>query len=310
MRIGLFAPSGGAPLETLVGRARAAADAGLDSLFYGHVNGWDALMTAALAGREAPGIEVGTAVVPTYPRHPLALASQALTAQAMSGGRFTLGVGPSHRTVIEDVHGLPYGRPARHLREYLTVLRPLLRGEDVRHEGESLKVAAQVDAPGAEPPQVIVSALGPLMLKVAGELADGVTTAWTGADAIADHIVPSVAAAAEAAGRPAPRVLAGVVVALTSDPDGVRAAIADRYGFASDFPGYRAVLDRQGLSGVHETVVAGDERAVGRELRRFADAGATDLLISPFGDDAAWEHVTAFAATLRQGSPGATVSRG
>ncbi|MUN40261.1 TIGR03564 family F420-dependent LLM class oxidoreductase [Actinomadura litoris] len=308
MRIGLFAPAGGAPLEDAVGWTRAAAAAGLDSVFYGHVNGWDALMVAALAGREAPGIEVGTAVMPTYPRHPLALASQALTAQAMSGGRFTLGVGPSHRAVIEDAHGLLYGRPVRHVREYLAALRPLLRGEDVRYEGETVKVAARVDAPGAEPPQVIVSALGPLMLKAAGELADGVTTTWTGADAIADHIVPSVTAAAEGAGRPAPRVLAGVLVALTADPDGVRAAIADRYGFASDFPGYRAVLDRQGLAGVHETVVAGDERTVERELRRFADAGATDLLISPFGDAAARERVIAFAAALRRPDP--AVSRG
>jgi F420-dependent oxidoreductase-like protein len=296
MRIGLFALAAGAPLDDVVAQARRARDAGLDSVFFGHVPSWDALMAAALAGREAPGLEVGTAVVPTWPRHPLALASQALTAQAMAGGRFTLGIGPSHPPVIEGGHGIPYERPARHVREYLSALRPLLRGEDVEYRGETLTAVGTVDAPGAVPPPVIVSALGPAMLRVAGELADGTVTTWTGAAAIADHIVPSITRAAEAAGRPAPRVLAGVVVALTTDPDGVRRELAEQFAAASAFPGYRAVLDRQGLSGVHETVVAGDEAAVERELRRFADAGATDLLISPRGDAA---RMLEFAASLR-----------
>jgi F420-dependent oxidoreductase-like protein len=296
MRIGLFTLAGAAPLDDVVAQARHARDAGLDSVFFGHVWSWDALMTAALAGREAPGLEVGTAVLPTWPRHPVALASQALTAQAIAGGRFTLGIGPSHPPVIEGAHGIPYERPARHVREYLTALRPLLRGEDVDHHGETLTAVGTMDVPGATPPPVIISALGPAMLKVAGELADGTVTTWTGAAAIADHIVPSITKAAAAAGRPAPRVLASAIVALTNDPDGARRELAEQFGAASAFPGYRAILDRQGLSGVHETVIAGDEAAVGRELRRFADAGATDLLISPRGDAA---RVLEFAATLR-----------
>ncbi|MFD0686770.1 TIGR03564 family F420-dependent LLM class oxidoreductase [Actinomadura fibrosa] len=298
MRIGLFSLAGGVPLDELAQQARAAADAGLSSFFLGQLNGWDAVMAAAVAGRETPGIEVGTAVVPTYPRHPLALAGQALTAQAITGGRFTLGIGPSHRQVIEEAHGIPYARPARHVREYLTVLRPLLAGEEVAYQGETLAAHGTVEAPGATPPPVIISALGPAMLKVAGELADGVVTTWTGADAIADHIGPSVTKAADAAGRPAPRVLAGVVAALTGDPDGVRRELAEQLGFASSFPGYRAHLDRQGLSGVHETVVAGGEREVADALRRFADAGATDLLISPRGEGAARADLLALAANL------------
>ncbi|MEU4826015.1 LLM class F420-dependent oxidoreductase [Actinomadura sp. NPDC023710] len=284
MRIGLFTIAGMAPLDDLVTQVRQARDAGLDSAFFGHAGSWDALLTAAVAGREVPGIEVGTAIVPTYPRHPLALASQALTAQAMTGGRFTLGIGPSHPQVIEGAHGISYERPARHVREYLSALRPLLRGEDVDYHGETLTAVGKLDAPGATPPPVLVSALGPAMLRIAGELADGTVTTWVGADAIADHIVPSITQAAEAAGRPAPRVLAGVIVAVTTDPDAVRSDLADQLGAASDFPAYRAVLDRQGLSGVHETVIAGDETTVARQLRRFADAGVTDLLISPRGD--------------------------
>ncbi|RSN46639.1 TIGR03564 family F420-dependent LLM class oxidoreductase [Actinomadura sp. WAC 06369] len=295
MRIGLFTIAGGAPLDDLVAQARLARDAGLASAFFGHGSSFDALTTAALAGREVPGIEVGTAIVPTYPRHPLALASQALTAQAMAGGRLTLGIGPSHRPIIEDGHGIPYDRPARHTREYLTALRPLLRGEDPAHRGETLTAVGAVDAPGTTPPPVLLSALGPTMLRIAGELADGTVTTWTGAAAIADHVVPRITAAAEAAGRPAPRVLAGVLVALTTDPDAVRREIADRFAAAADLAAYRAALDRQGLAGVHETVVAGDEAAVAAELRRFADAGATDLLIAPFGDAA---RVLEFAASL------------
>ncbi|WP_262402534.1 TIGR03564 family F420-dependent LLM class oxidoreductase [Actinomadura sp. CNU-125] len=203
MRIGLFTVAGGAPLDDLVGQARAARDAGLASTFYGHASSFDALMTAALAGREVPGIEVGTAIVPTYPRHPLTVAGQALAAQAMTGGRFTLGVGPSHPPIIEGWYGLPYERPARHVREYLTALRPLLRGEDVAYRGETLTAAGTVDAPGATPPSVIVSALGPAMLRVAGELADGTVTTWTDVAAIGDHVVPAITRAAEAAGRPA-----------------------------------------------------------------------------------------------------------
>ncbi|MEU8341022.1 LLM class F420-dependent oxidoreductase [Spirillospora sp. NPDC048832] len=296
MRIGLFGLAGAAPLDEVVAQARLARDTGLDSVFFGQIGSWDALMAAALAGREVPGIEVGTAIVPTYPRHPLALASQALTAQAMAGGRFTLGVGPSHPPNIEGAHGIPYDRPARHVREYLSALRPLLRGEDADFRGETLTAAGTVDAPGATAPPVIVSALGPVMLRVAGALADGTVTTWTGPEMIADHVVPAITKAAEDAGRPAPRVLAGVVAAVTADPDSVRRELARTYAAASDLPAYRAVLGRQGLSGVHETVVAGDEETVARELRRFKDAGATDLLISPYGEA---RHVLEAAASLR-----------
>ncbi|MFV2173587.1 TIGR03564 family F420-dependent LLM class oxidoreductase [Actinomadura sp. LOL_016] len=295
MRIGLFTVAGAAPLDDLVGAARLARDTGLSSVFFGHMGSWDALMAAALTGREVPGIEVGTAIVPSYPRHPLTVASQALTAQAMTGGRFTLGIGPSHPSMIEGGYGIAYERPARHTRDYLTALRPLLRGETVEHRGETLTAAGTVDAPGATPPPVILSALGPAMLRVAGELADGTVTTWTGAEAIADHIVPAITKAAESAGRPAPRVLAGTLVALTTDPDGVRRELGERFGAATDLPAYRATLERQGLSGVQETVIAGDETEVAAQLRRFADAGATDLLISPYGDTA---RVLELAASL------------
>ncbi|GAA3983628.1 TIGR03564 family F420-dependent LLM class oxidoreductase [Actinomadura viridis] len=284
MRIGQCVVGAGSTLEEIVGEVRAAAAAGLDGAFLPQLAGWDAIMAAGAAGREVPGIEVGTAVVPTYPRHPVTMAEQALTAQAVSGGRFTLGIGPSHSQIIEGSFGIPYTRPAAHTREYLSVLRPLLRGEEVDHRGEALTAAGRVAVPGIAPPPVLLSALGPRMLRIAGELADGTVTTWLGPEGIAGHIVPLITRAAEEAGRPAPRIVAGAVVALTHDPEAARREVLERFGIAGDLPSYRAVLDRQGLSNVHETIVAGDERAVTAEVRRFAEAGATDLLVTPLGD--------------------------
>ena len=296
MRIGLFTVAGGAPLDELTRLIQDVGEAGLDSAFVGQTTAFDAITVAALGGQAAPGLEVGTAIVPTYSRHPLTMATQALTAQAMTGGRFTLGVGPSHPQLIERQYGLSYDRPARHVREYLSALRPLLDGEEVDYKGETLTAAGQVDAPDCPPPALIVSALGPVMLRLAGESADGTVTTWTSARAIAEHIVPGITKAAQAAGRPAPRVLAGVVVALTDDPDGARAALAEQLGFAADYPGYRAILDRQGLSGVHETIIAGNERQIATAIREYAEAGATDLLASPLGNE---RETLALLASLR-----------
>ncbi|GAA2212625.1 TIGR03564 family F420-dependent LLM class oxidoreductase [Nonomuraea monospora] len=285
MRVGVYLNTAGTDLDTLLGDVAAAAASGLTSAFLSQLTSLDAITVAGLAARLTPGIEVGTAVVPTYPRHPLALAVQALTAQAAGGNRFTLGVGPSHRQIIEGSYGLSYDRPARHTREYLNALLPLLRGEAVEYRGETLSAAGQVEVPGATPPPVLLAALGPAMLRIAGELTDGTVTTWTGAAALADHIVPRITEAARAAGRPAPRVVAAALVAVSSDPDGVRRQVADRLGFAAGFASYRSLLELQGLSGLHETVIAGDEDTVAKELARFAEAGVTDLLVSALGDE-------------------------
>ncbi|WP_345576357.1 LLM class flavin-dependent oxidoreductase [Nonomuraea rosea] len=180
------------------------------------------------------------------------------------------------------------------MREYLSALMPLLRGEAVDYRGATLSVTGQVTVPGATPPPVLLSALGPVMLRIAGELADGTVTVWTGARAVAEHIVPRITEAARAAGRPAPRVVASAMVAITNDPEKVRRRIAEQFGFAGDFAGYRAMLDRQGMSGIHETVIAGSERTVEAEIARYAAAGATDLLVSPVGDEEEQSRTFAF----------------
>jgi F420-dependent oxidoreductase-like protein len=299
VRIGTYlsqAPSVGAA----VGHVRATARAGLDSVFFGQVMGWDALTLATLAGREVPGVEVGTAIVPTYPRHPVALAGQALTASAAAGGRLTLGVGPSHRPVIEDTYGLAFDRPVQHTRDYLSILVPLLRGEPVDYHGPSLSAAGAFTTPGAPPPPVLLSALGPQMLALAGELADGTVTVWATAATIGTDVAPRIRQAAAAAGRPEPRVAAIIMATVTGDADRARQAVAGRVAAASGLPSYRALLDRQGLAAVHDTVLAGDEDAVAAGLRAYMDAGATDVLVSIIGDAAHFSRTLGLLAALRR----------
>lgn len=277
MRIGLMFGGSEASLENATEQARSAQRHGFASFWLPNIFGLDAIMAAALVGREVDGIEVGTAVVPTYPRHPAALAQQALTAAAATGGRFTLGIGLSHRIVIEDMYGLDYSKPARHMREYLAVLAPLLRGESVKHAGEEYRVNLGLGVPGAGTVPLLVAALGPVMLGIAGRLADGTITWMTGPATIADHIVPKLAAAAQQAGRPAPRVVCGLPIALTADADAAREKVAKAFAVYSTLPSYRAMLDREGAAGPVDVALLGDERALRAQIDRLRDAGVTDF---------------------------------
>jgi 5,10-methylenetetrahydromethanopterin reductase len=258
-------------IDSLRAQAADAAARGLDSVWTNQAPGsWDPLGILGPVGRVGPG-ELGTAIVPTYPRHPAALAAEALTVQSATGGRLTLGIGPSHEAAITGMWGIPYTAPASHTQEYLEVLLPLMRGEHVRHHGPHFTVDYQIAVP-AQAPRVLLSALGPRMLRIARELTDGTVAVWVRPETVADYLVPALGE-----GK---RVVVNVIVAVTDDPDSVRAAYAMRYKAVGDLPAYRAVLDRGGLSSPAETVVAGPEEAVLRELQRFRDAGATDLVVS------------------------------
>ncbi|GAA4485756.1 TIGR03564 family F420-dependent LLM class oxidoreductase [Actinoallomurus oryzae] len=285
MRIGLVVGDtrGPSTLEQLTGQVRAAADAGFGTAWAAQAFGWDALTALAVAGAAVPGIGLGTAVVPIPQRHPLVLAGQALSVQAATGGRLTLGVGAGVAMMVQEMFGLPADRPARRMREYLSVLRPLLRGESVTHRGETLTAVGSVTVPDAEPPPVLVAALGPAMLRLAGELADGTVTWMTGPRSLGDHIVPLITKAAETAGRPVPRVVAGLIVCVTNGEAAVRERIAEQYALAGQVPEYRAVLDREGAAGPQDVVIVGDEDDVARDVRRLADAGVTEFIASPFG---------------------------
>ena len=299
MRIGVNI-GGTPPFEEMMATVRAVAAAGLDGVYFNQVLGWDVLTLAALAGRAAPGLEVGTAVVPTYSRHPVALAQQALTVAAANGGRLVLGVGPSHAAVVERVYGVRAERPVRHLREYLAVLLPLLRGESIEFRGETMRSTAAVAVPDAVAPPVLLSALRPAMLELAGSSVDGIVTVWATADFVATNIAPRLAAAARAADRPRPRIAAIVTAAVAADPSRAARQLAERTAAASDLANYRALLELQGLTGVHETALIGTESAVAEGLRGYASAGVTDLLISLAGDAPDRARTLALLADLRR----------
>jgi F420-dependent oxidoreductase-like protein len=264
-------------LDDLVARARDVDARGFASLWLPQVFGFDGPTAAAVLGRETERIEIGTAVVPTQPRHPTALAQQALTAGVACDGRFTLGVGLSHPPLVEGVLGLSYARRAKHMREYVEVLAPLLRGEPARFAGEEFRVDLALDVPGARPVRLLVAALGDHMLRIAGRRADGTILWMTGPRTIESHVVPKLRAAAAEAGRPAPRVVAGFHVVLTADPEATRERLRRGLTMYGRLPSYRAMLDREGVDDPVELAFVGDERALDAALGRLRDVGVTDL---------------------------------
>ena len=291
MRIGLFVtPSESEELSSVVRRIGAAEARGFPSAWILNARGLDALTVLALAGRETGRIELGTFVVPTYPRHPAALAQQALTTQAATGGRLVLGIGLSHRVVMEGMLGFDWSRPVRHMREYLSCLTPLLSGEQARFRGEEFRVDGYgLTVPGATPPSILVAALGPQMLGLTGRMADG-TAVWMGGPRyLAEYAVPTISAAAREAGRPTPRIVAGLPVCVTDRADEVRrraVSLFERYG---QLPSYRAILDREQVEGPADVALIGDEEEVTKGLRALEDAGATDFaaaIFAPRGEDA------------------------
>lgn len=273
MRIGIHLSTAG-DIASFQSAAKAAAR--FDSAWTNqHPGGWDPLTVLATLDGEPP--ELGTAVVPTYPRHPVVMATEAVTLQALTGGRLTLGIGPSHELAISGWFGIPYESPVRHTREYLEVLRPLMRGEHVKYTGEFFRIDTQLAVSAPEVP-VLVGALGPRLLDVTRELADGTIAVWVRPGTVADYLVPRLG--------DGKRVAVVAQVAVTSDPDGTRAKYAEEFAIVNDLPAYRAMLDRGELSGPADTLIAGDETLVQQEIRRFAEAGTTDLIVIPYGESA------------------------
>jgi F420-dependent oxidoreductase-like protein len=215
----------------------------------------------------------------------MAMAQQALTANQAAGGRLALGIGLSHRVVIEDMFGMSYEKPARHMREYLEVLRPLLRGEPVKFSGEVYRVAGGIGV-ATPPPALLVAAMGDAMLKLTGELADGTVLWMTGAKTVETHAAPKLNAAARAAGRPKPRIAAGIPIALTNDPAGARRWTAENLVMYGQLPSYRAMLDKEGLAGPADLALVGDEKTLDAGLARLASAGVTDFIASILPSDA------------------------
>jgi F420-dependent oxidoreductase-like protein len=292
MQIGLMISAPGLRTDLaglLAAIERAEAD-GFSSVWVPSVRGYDALTVLALAGQRTTRIELGTFVTPTYPRHPAALAEQALTVQAASGNRLTLGIGLSHRATIEQMLGLDWSHPVRHLREYLTALGPLLAGQPAEVAGQEFRLNGyQLTVPGTTPPPILVAALGPQLLRLTGRLADG-TAIWLGGPRyLAEHAVSTISQAAQQAGRPAPRILNGLPVCVTDNGAGVRQQAAEIFQRYGSFPSYQAILEREGASSVADVALIGTESEVQAGLDRQAEAGATDFtafIFTPRGEDA------------------------
>ncbi len=275
---------GGKPadINDLVAQAKRAEADGFASAWMANIFGIDAMTALAIIGRETSRIALGTGVVPTYPRHPVTMAQQALTTQAACGGRFSLGIGLSHQVVIEFMFGFSYAKSYSHMKEYLAVLKPLIQAGTVSFNGSEYRVNANVTVPGATPCPILLAALAPKMLALAGAEADGTITWMTGPKTLRDHTVPRINDAAAKAGRPKPRVIAGLPIAVTEDIAAAREIAGRLFQIYGGLPSYRAMLDREGAEGPADVAIVGNESAVGEQLQRLAASGVTEFLAAPF----------------------------
>ena len=274
------------PLSRIVAELQRFEEAGFAHAFASQIFGPDALTLLAVAGAQVPRIGLGTGVVPVYPRHPMMLAQQALTVQAATGNRLLLGIGLSHQVVVEGMWGYSFDRPLAYMREYLASLMPLLHGETVSSTGERVTTNAfsPVGPKEASAPPVLVAALGPAMLRLAGTVADGTMTWMTGVSTIRDHIAPTIAAAASEAGRPAPRVFVALPVVVTSDVAAAKERIDKVTAIYPTLPSYKAMLDKEGAASASDIALIGSESEVVDALGQLGEAGATDFVASIIGD--------------------------
>lgn len=272
-------------VDDAVEKARGAYDAGVPELWVYQQFDFDAIALAAVIGSAVPGVRVGTSVVPINPRHPLIVAAAAQTAQAATHGNFSLGLGLGGHAIEQQAFGLSAANTVQRLREYLTVLRAIIDDRTVDFRGSQITAvdppAMPVALAGAAPFPVYVAAMGPRALQVTGELADGTLPYLAGPRSIEEFIAPTIARAAADAGRPDPRIIAMVPVAVTQDVDAVRAAVAARVALYDEIPSYQKVLAREGVARAAELAVVGSAETVTQQLKSYVDAGATAVALLP-----------------------------
>jgi F420-dependent oxidoreductase-like protein len=277
-------PAAANAVDDAISQASGAFHRGVRQVWLNQRFDVDALTLAAVIATAVRGLGVGTAVVPINPRHPLLVASAAQTAQAAAHGNFSLGIGLGGNALEQRAFGIPAGKEVTRLREYLTVLRSIRDDGEVDFQGQELAARPPLSpaVPGGRPFLVYVAALGPRALRAAGELADGTVTYLAGPRTIEEFIAPAIARAAADAGRPPPRIIASVPVAVTSAPDAARADAATNLHFYDQFPSYQKIMAREGVAHAADLAVIGDPDAVIGQLLRYRAAGATDVVLSPF----------------------------
>jgi len=280
MRIGINGTAVGTrgSLDAVMAHARQADEQGFASYWLAQFVSVDALTALSVIASEAPRIELGTAVVPVYGRHPFALAMQALTTQAATRERLQLGIGLSHRPIVEDQLGLSYQRPALYMSEYVTALDSLLRTGETKLHGELLRCEARLVRMSETPPPLLLAALGPRMLELAGSATAGTSLWLAGPRTVREHVAPRIREAAERAGRPAPRIVVGLPICVTDDAERARRDVARAFGTTSEFASYQTVLAREGARGPEDVALIGDEAQVAASLDELAQAGATEFV--------------------------------
>ena len=277
--------SGRSPVDAFVQSLAELRDEGFRRVWLAQLP-YDPDLTTllAIALREVDTIEVGSGVIPIQVQHPTQLAQRALTLNVISGGRFTLGIGMSHRMVTEQMWGVTWDKAVRQMREYLDGLLPLLAGQPAEAEGEFWTTRGALQIPGAPTPDVYLAALGPQMLRLAGRRTAGTLTWMTGPKTLADHIGPALREAAAEAGRPesAVRVAASLPISVTDDVDGARAKAAEEFAIYGQLPSYRAMLDREGYAGPEDAAIIGDEATVSDRLDELSAAGVDEFTAALF----------------------------
>jgi 5,10-methylenetetrahydromethanopterin reductase len=289
------------PIDAVIASVRAARDAGFATAWSSQIFGADALTVFAVVAREVDGIQFGTAVIPVHPRHPQVLAQQALTVQAISNGRLTLGIGLSHQVVVEGLWGYSFDAPATYMREYLDALVPMLHGEPANVHGERVH-AVTVGPVGpterSAAPALMIAALGPAMLRLAATRTDGTVTWMTGLATLRDYIVPTITQAAAAAGRPAPSVIASLPVCCTTDVAAATERIDTTLAIYSTLPSYKAMLDKEGASKPSDVSIIGTKDEIVDALGKLAEAGVTEMSAVVIGSTAEQSATTEVLSAL------------
>ena len=295
MELGIFGSS--RSVSELTEQVQKAADLGYATFWTPQIFNLDALTALAVVSSKVSDIRLGTSVVPTYPRHPMMLAQQALTVNQVSGGRLDLGIGLSHKPVVEGMWGMSFDGPVGHMRDYLTILMALLHEGAISHGGKHLTSRGGIDVP-ADPPPVLVAALGPQMLKLVGKTADGTATWMTGPKTIQDHVVPVINDAAERESRPRPQVVAAIPVCIHTDKEVAVEHAKRDFGFYGDLPSYRAMLDREGLENSWDIALTGSFEQVAEGIQEYVAAGATQVVAAVYGPEESREETVSRLAEL------------
>ena len=295
MELGIFGSSRN--IDDLKKQVQEANTLGYSTFWTPQIFNLDALTALAVIAESVEGIRLGTSVIPTYPRHPMMLAQQALTVNQVSNGRLDLGIGLSHKPVVEGMWGISFDAPVGHMSDYLQILMALLHDGTISYGGKHLTSRGGIDVPADAPP-VLVAALGPQMLKLVGRVADGTVTWMTGPETIRNHISPIINSAAEEAGRPVPQVIAAVPVCITSDLDIAEEYAKRDFGFYGDLPSYRAMLEREGLANSWDIALSGSFEEVAEGLQKYSDSGGTQVVAAVYGPDEAREQTVSELAKL------------